>query len=539
MTFSLSTAMPRRKPLVACLAVVLGSAAIFATSSDANAAWQHKHDFKHPTRAHAATLSKGHLHQVVPDHHQALIAHVHAKFGAARAKNPQQPSATTAVTSCLDDGSAGTLRSVIAAANSGDTIDLSGLACSTITLATGAIQTGLDDLTITGPGAANLTIDAGGNDRAFLHYGYGTLTINKVTIANGYYKYGGGNYAAGGCILTVGSVALNDSVVTGCYAGGAYASEGGGIYSVGTAALTRSTVSNSVVYGIAYYGHTDSAGGGVWSRGAMTLIDSTITGNAAYGFAVNQTNYNFIRGGGVYGIGGTTITRSTIDTNYAVYSGGGISSLYGTTISNSTVANNYSYAGVGGGVFTLYDAVSIGNSTIAGNYSYHSGGGAYTVLGPLDLESTIIASNTSGDTSNADFGYYVYNGVSAPTGANNLIISSAFTVPSGTLTADPQLQPLANNGGLTQTMALLAGSPAIDQGNNVAGLATDQRGTGFARVGGASADIGAFELQVAAGEQKIPAPTLSVWAQWLLAGALGLLGMGGFLRRRHPSHESS
>jgi hypothetical protein len=200
------------------------------------------------------------------------------------------------------------------------------------------------------------------------------------------------------------------------------------------------------------------------------------------------------------------------------------------------VANNYSYAGVGGGVFTLYDAVSIGNSTIAGNYSYHSGGGAYTVLGPLDLQSTIIASNTSGDTSNADFGYY---GGYTPTGANNLIVSSVFTVPSGTLTADPQLQPLANNGGLTQTMALLAGSPAIDKGNNLAGLATDQRGTGFARVGGASADIGAFELQVAAGEQKIPAPTLSVWAQWLLAGALGLLGMGGFLRRRHPSHESS
>ena len=104
----------------------------------------------------------------------------------------------------------------------------------------------------------------------------------------------------------------------------------------------------------------------------------------------------------------------------------------------------------------------------------------------------------------------------------------------------PHGYPLEHiSGGLTQTMALLAGSPAIDQGNNLAGLATDQRGTGFARVGGASADIGAFELQVAAGEQKIPAPTLSVWAQWLLAGALGLLGMGGFLRRRHPSHESS
>jgi hypothetical protein len=67
-------------------------------------------------------------------------------------------------------------------------------------------------------------------------------------------------------------------------------------------------------------------------------------------------------------------------------------------------------------------------------------------------------------------------------------------LPPDTLHADPHLAPLADNGGPTATHAIAADSPAIDAGNNVAGLDTDQRGSGFARVVGAAADIGAFEL---------------------------------------------
>ena len=66
--------------------------------------------------------------------------------------------------------------------------------------------------------------------------------------------------------------------------------------------------------------------------------------------------------------------------------------------------------------------------------------------------------------------------------------------------ADPGLGPLADNGGPTQTIALLAGSPAIDAGRSVAvdprpDLKTDQRGTGFAREVNGTIDIGAFEVQ--------------------------------------------
>ena len=60
---------------------------------------------------------------------------------------------------------------------------------------------------------------------------------------------------------------------------------------------------------------------------------------------------------------------------------------------------------------------------------------------------------------------------------------------------NPKLALLADNGGPTKTMAPLPGSPVIDMGSNPDGLTTDQRGIGFARVVGAAADIGAYEVQ--------------------------------------------
>jgi hypothetical protein len=81
------------------------------------------------------------------------------------------------------------------------------------------------------------------------------------------------------------------------------------------------------------------------------------------------------------------------------------------------------------------------------------------------------------------------------TGADDLITSSTVTVPLGTSNKCPLLAPLADNGGATLTHALLINSPAIDAGNNTTNKAFDQRGTGYARVVGPHADIGAFERQ--------------------------------------------
>ena len=106
-------------------------------------------------------------------------------------------------------------------------------------------------------------------------------------------------------------------------------------------------------------------------------------------------------------------------------------------------------------------------------------------------------------------------------GANNLIIAAddAVTLPADTLHAEPLLLPLANNGGPTRTHALSIGSPAVDAGNNVANLTTDQRGAGFPRVLGGTADIGAFEGVLAPPPPAI-VPALSGWLLGLLAGLM-------------------
>ena len=78
---------------------------------------------------------------------------------------------------------------------------------------------------------------------------------------------------------------------------------------------------------------------------------------------------------------------------------------------------------------------------------------------------------------------------------------------------DPLLGPLADNGGLTRTHALLAGSPALDAGDDAAAPATDQRG--IARPQGAASDIGSFELQVATA-----IPAISAWGLLAMAALM-------------------
>jgi hypothetical protein len=72
--------------------------------------------------------------------------------------------------------------------------------------------------------------------------------------------------------------------------------------------------------------------------------------------------------------------------------------------------------------------------------------------------------------------------------------SCGLTAPSDLVVADAMLGPLADNGGPTETHALLAGSPAIDAGSpDCPPPATDQRGV--LRPQGAACDIGAFESE--------------------------------------------
>jgi hypothetical protein len=121
----------------------------------------------------------------------------------------------------------------------------------------------------------------------------------------------------------------------------------------------------------------------------------------------------------------------------------------------------------------------------------NAGGGILLAGTMLNLTNTIISASAGGDCLNL--------GGTLATNSHNLIQDGSC---SPMLSGDPMLGPLQNNSGPTSTRALLAGSPAIDAGDDsVTGsplsLATDQRGTGFLRLAAAHVDIGAFEVQQA------------------------------------------
>jgi hypothetical protein len=354
--------------------------------------------------------------------------------------------ATLAVSNCNDSGS-GSLRDAVANAHSGDTVDLSALTCSQITLATGAIEIEVDDLTLQGPGATALTI--AGSQRAnhaysvLNHAGHGTLSIDSLRITDDH-------AASSRCIESTGTVSLNGSTITYC--------SGGGVFANGFSAL-NSTIGNSYQ--------------GVYTLdGDVSIAGSTISGNGIGYSGFYGYGYAPVPCGGLHlGRPNTTTVATALISNTTI-SGNGAGYRYGK-----------SYSGAG----CIYEPVTISNSTIAFNGAYSGTGGLRIDAPNVSIESSIFANNS-------DYDVFAIIGT-AISGHNNLIMKSDFVLPPDTITADPKLLSLADNGGPTLTHALAADSPAIDAGNNTAGLAYDQRGAPFARVYGAKADIGAFELQ--------------------------------------------
>ena len=212
----------------------------------------------------------------------------------------------------------------------------------------------------------------------------------------------------------------------------------------------------------------------------------------------------------------TTISNCTISNNHSTgvqSTGGGIGGNVpqgDVTIVNTTVSGNSS--DYGGGVGIRYGSsgavhTTIINSTISGNAAMTYGGGYYFFSGSPVLGSTLIALNSA--PSGPDIYTDAFLGIN-PTvnsaGYNLVATAVGYAWINGAgdqlgianpgLQLDANNQPLLkDNGGPTQTIALMSGSPAIDRGFADASLTTDQRGSGFARKIGAAADVGAFEMQ--------------------------------------------
>lgn len=393
-----------------------------------------------------------------------------------------------------------TLRAAIMEANmtlgGGATINFSGATTPvTYTLSLGALVIS-KTMSLAGVGPSTTIVDGNGNvthDRV-LTIITGTVSISGMMITHGkaIYSNTDPNAFAGG-ILHNDALTLTNVIVSGNSAnsssGAAY---GGGIYSSGRLTLINSSVINNAattVSGIA-------SGSGIVAGFGMTLINSTVSGNTAHdsgggiyggGTLINSTvSGNTARnGGGIYG-GGLTLINSTISGNHANDNGGGIyhngatAYLFNVTIADNMANADASGSGFGGGVNNASGTVNFQNTTIGDNLNVIIINN-FPVLNPEDCSGILTSQG--------------YNIVSETTDC---------TINGSFMQADPNLGPLQNNGGPTQTRALLPGSPAIDAGNPGgctdtlgAPLTTDQRGFPRPANGGIAlrCDIGAFELQ--------------------------------------------
>ncbi len=230
---------------------------------------------------------------------------------------PAVAQAAQTVTNTNDSG-AGSLRAAIAPATDGNTINFdSSLSGQTITLTNGALMV-THSLTISGPGAGSLTIDANDNDSVF------DIEIPPVMPP------------------ATTSVTISGLTITGGQVG---APGGGGIFanSVDTVTLTGDTITCNK----AIVSASSAGGGGVYvTKGALNLNNTKLTNNTV---SITGANTGDSGGGGLYVLSGNiTVTGSDVSNNSVVEDsssgdsgGGGIYSDFGDVeVSGSTVRNN-------------------------------------------------------------------------------------------------------------------------------------------------------------------------------------------------------
>jgi hypothetical protein len=249
---------------------------------------------------------------------------------------------------------------------------------------------------------------------------------------------------------------------------------GGGV----TASLSDLTITGGQVAG---------GGAGIRNLGTLTLVRDAAVGNRALG-----------PGGGIESNGpALTITQSTIAGNQA-YFGGGIQFANALTVMSSTVTRNVAGApgsamGSGGGIDGAASSpLLLRSSTVTGNQAFFGAGSGGGLDVPVaTVQNSIVANNVAyaSDQSTAS----VDNCAFATTSQGNNLSDGAdcgFTHAGDRQGAPVLLGPLADNGGPTDTEAVLPGSAALDAGAGCP--AADQRGAPRPR--GKACEIGAYEV---------------------------------------------
>lgn len=315
-----------------------------------------------------------------------------------------------------------------------------------------------------------------------------TVTIEGLTIRDGDGWYGNG-------IGNGGSLTLRNSTVTGNSCDPYYSCMGAGIVTSGDLYVRGCRIENNRPFPDPYVYWLPS-GGGILSLGAdVVVIDSTISNNS--GGAI---------GGGLgssFSLVNTTVSSNTGD--HAIYVAGDLS-LRGCTVSGNSrglvLFDDYYPVGA---TWTIESSTIVNNGAGIGRMS-----GSFYQYATATIRNSIVANNVGFDV-RQDSDSLGHNLIERPLG-------TAFMngVNGDIVGVDPQLGPLTNSGGPTATHALLPTSPAIDAGDPATFEPFDQRG--FPRVA-SGADIGAYELQLAARVAGCPAAPNSTGTVALLAAS--------------------
>ncbi len=335
-------------------------------------------------------------------------------------------------------------------------------------------------VTIQGSGATIARSTAAGTPvfRIFDVATTGSLTLNAVTISNGLASNG---TSGGGGIYNHGTLTVTGSTFTGNAAPSATGTSGGAINNSGTLNLSASSFS----------GNTAQEGGGVFNQKTATIAASTFTGNTATVFG----------GGALLNAAGTMTVSGDTFTGNTGPGGGAIDNDTTLNISDSTFNGNTGGTN-GGGAIDNFGTTTVTQSTFSGNSSPF-GANILNYTGfTLRIGMSIVANGQGGGPNCGGAQPVIDTGYNIDTGT-----SCGFSAASHSLSStSPNLGPLANNGGPAQTMALPAGSPAVDAvpaGTPGCTGTADQRGT--ARPQGTGCDIGAYELvQAGSGTPSVP-----------------------------------